>query len=40
MTLIKTNENLVPFGLDNFFTDDNFFNNKWLERKLKQLEQC
>ena len=35
MTLIKTNENLVPFGLDNFFTDDNFFNNKWLERKLK-----
>ena len=35
MTLIKANENLVPFGLDNFFTEDNFFNNKWLERKLK-----
>ena len=35
MTPIKTNENLVPFGLDNFFTDDNFFNNKWLEKKLK-----
>lgn len=35
MNLIKTNENLVPFGLDNFFSDDNFFNNKWLERKLK-----
>lgn len=35
MTLIKANENLVPFGLDNFFTNDNFFNNKWLESKTK-----
>lgn len=35
MTLIKSNESLIPIGLDNFFTDDNFFNNKWLERKLK-----
>jgi len=35
MTLIKTNENLGPFGLDNFFTDDHFFNNKWLEKNLK-----
>ena len=35
MTLIKSNENVVPFGLDNFFTDDNFFNNKWLERKIQ-----
>lgn len=35
MTLIKSNENLIPFGLDNFFTEDNFFNNNWLERQFK-----
>ena len=34
MTLIKLNGNLIPFGMDNFF-DDDFFDNKWLEKKLK-----
>ncbi|KAB1157589.1 Hsp20/alpha crystallin family protein [Flavobacterium luteum] len=34
MTLIKSNGNLIPFGMDNFF-DDDFFDNKWLEKKLK-----
>ncbi|MFM9987152.1 Hsp20/alpha crystallin family protein [Flavobacterium sp.] len=35
MTLIKTNGNLIPFGMDNFFANDDFFDNKWLEKKLK-----
>jgi HSP20 family protein len=34
MTLLKSNGNLIPFGMDNFFVDD-FFNNQWLEKKLK-----
>jgi HSP20 family protein len=34
MTLIKSNANLIPFGMDNFFTND-FFDNQWLEKKLK-----
>jgi HSP20 family protein len=34
MTLLKSNGNLIPFGMDNFFADD-FFNNQWLEKKLK-----
>ena len=34
MKLIKSNGNLIPFGMDNFF-DDDFFDNKWLEKKLK-----
>ena len=34
MTLIKSNGNLIPFGMDNFF-DNDFFDNKWLEKKLK-----
>ncbi len=34
MTLIKSNGNLIPFGMDNFFTND-FFDNQWLEKKLK-----
>lgn len=34
MTLLKTNGNLIPFGMDNFFADD-FFDNQWLEKKLK-----
>ncbi len=34
MTLIKSNGNLIPFGMDDFFYDD-FFDNKWLEKKLK-----
>jgi HSP20 family protein len=35
MTLIKTNGNLIPFGMDDFFANDDFFDNKWLEKKLK-----
>ena len=34
MTLLKSNGNLIPFGMDNFFADD-FFDNQWLEKKLK-----
>ena len=34
MTLLKSNGNLIPFGMDDFFSDD-FFNNQWLEKKLK-----
>ncbi|WP_395044792.1 Hsp20/alpha crystallin family protein [Flavobacterium sp.] len=34
MTLLKSNGNLIPFGMDNFFTND-LFDNQWLEKKLK-----
>ncbi len=34
MSLLTTNGNMIPFGMDNFFTND-LFDNQWLEKKLK-----
>lgn len=36
MTLIKTNGNLMPFVMDDFFGNDVFFGNNWLDREIRQ----
>lgn len=36
MTLIRTNGNLMPFVMDDFFGNDVFFGNNWLDREIKQ----
>ncbi len=34
--LMKSNGNLMPFVMDDFFGNDVFFGNNWLDRELKQ----
>jgi HSP20 family protein len=36
MTLIKSNTNLVPFGFNDFFNDEDFLNSRWLKKQFKQ----
>jgi HSP20 family protein len=36
MTLIKSNSSLIPFGFDDFFENEDFFNTRWLNQQFKQ----
>jgi HSP20 family protein len=36
MTLLKSNASLAPLGFDDFFENDVFFNNRWLNGQFNQ----